>query len=258
MKNCKGARRACSLAGVPFAACFAVSLWIMALPLPRLAGRAEAAPRPFLAPPAPRADAPAFSNEKGKFRIRVNGQDAGTEQFEISRSGDNWVAHGSSDVREAQGTAHVTGTLTLSAEGVPLRYDWSSQGQKKAAAAIVFDGAKATCELRMAGAKPYTQTFTFSSPQVVILDNNLYEQYAILAGLYDRKGGGTQTFSVLVPQELTPGTVTVDSLGDQEVDGKKLRELRVQTADNEIDLYLDGSTLVRIVAPSAKAEITLE
>ena len=63
---------------------------------------------------------------------------------------------------------------------------------------------------------------------------------------------------MLVPQELTPGTVTVDSMGEQVVDGKKLEELRVKTEDNEIDLFLDGPKLVRIVAPASNAEIVRE
>lgn len=203
--------------------------------------------------------APAFSSEKGRFRIRVNGQDAGTEQFDISKSGDHWIDRGSAEIREAQGTTRVTGTLLLRPDGTPIRYDWSSQGAKKASASVVFQGTKATSALTIAGAKtPYTQQFTFASPRVAILDNNLYDQYILLSRLYDQKAGGAQTFSVLVPQELTPGTLTVESLGKQDVNGKKLSELRVQTPDNEIDLYLEGSELVRIVAPSANAEITRE
>ncbi len=93
-------------------------------------------------------------------------------------------------------------------------------------------------------------------PQIAVLDNNLYYQYAVLARLYDRDKKGAQTFSVLVPQEMTPGSVTVESLGKQDVgSGKKLEELRVKTEDLEIDLFLDGERLVRIVAPSANAEI---
>ncbi|HWG59921.1 MAG TPA: hypothetical protein VN661_12820 [Candidatus Acidoferrales bacterium] len=214
--------------------------------------------RPIVNAASPQGFTPTFSAEKGKFRIRVNGQDTGSEEFEISKNGENWVARGNSEIRGAQGTARVTGALTLRADGTPVRYEWSTQGPKKASAAIVFDGARATSDLRMQGAKDYTQQFTFPSSHVAILDNNLYDQYIVLARLYDQKAGGTQRFSVLVPQELTPGTVTVESLGAQDVNGKNLRELRVQTPDNEIDLYLDGAELVRIVAPAANAEITRE
>ena len=105
---------------------------------------------------------------------------------------------------------------------------------------------------------PFTQQFTFNSPPIAILDNNLYHQYAVLGRLYDWNKKGAQTFSVLVPQEMTPGSVTVESLGTKDVDGKKLDELRVKTEDLELDLYLETSGLIRIDAPNANAEIVRE
>ena len=90
---------------------------------------------------------------------------------------------------------------------------------------------------------------------MVILDNNLYYQYAVLARLYDWNRKGTQTFAVLVPQELTPGRVTVESAGSHDASGTKLEELAVKTPDLEVDLFLDGQRLVRILSPSTNAEI---
>jgi hypothetical protein len=76
--------------------------------------------------------------------------------------------------------------------------------------------------------------------------------------LHDWKKMGPQIFSVLVPQDLAPGVVTVESLGKHDAGGQKLEELRVKTDDNEIDLFLDGPRLVRISAPAANAEIIRE
>lgn len=197
-----------------------------------------------------------FTPEKGNFRILVNGQQMGKEEFEIAQSGGNWVAKGNSEIQSADGTTHVSGTLQLHADGTPVSYEWSTQGAKKAGATINFSGPTATIELRLEGRRPFTQQFTFGSPQIAVLDNNLYYQYAVLAHLYDRNKKGVQTFSVLVPQELTPGTLTVESLGEQNAGGgKKLEELMVKTEDLEVDLYLDGDKLMRIVAPSTNAEI---
>jgi hypothetical protein len=196
-----------------------------------------------------------FVEDKGKFRIMVNGQQVGKEEFEIGPSGSDWIAHGSAEIQSPQGNTHVTGTLTIHPDGTPSRYEWATQGAKKASAVIGFNGMSATVELQLQGARPFTQQFTFTSPLVVVLDNNLYHQYEILAHLYDWQKKGAQSFSVLVPQELTPGTVTVDSIGEQELSGKKVQELRVRTEDNELDLYLDGPKLMRVVAPAANAEI---
>ena len=209
--------------------------------------------------PAGAANAPvAFAPDKGKFKILVNGQPAGKEDFDFGPSGGNWIARGNAEIQTPQGAAHVTGTLELKPDGVPIRYEWSMQGAKKASSTIVFNGSTANVELRMEGARLYTQQFTFSSDRVVVLDNNLYDQYAVLARLYDWDKKGAQTFSVIVPQAMTPGTVTVESLGKQDAGGAKLEELSVKTEDLELDLFLDGQRLVRIVSPSANAEIIRE
>jgi hypothetical protein len=219
----------------------------------------------FLAPRiSARAASPLFSPDKGKFRIVVNGQVAGHEEFEISEKGGNWVAHGTTEINSPQGSTRVDpislamGLPWKHADGSPAQYDWTMQGAKRAAATIVFDGAKASIDLRVEGTHPYSQQLTFGSPHVAVLDNNLYHQYEILARLYDWNAKGAQTISVLVPQDLTPGSLTLDSLGKQDVDGKKFEALRVKTEDLELLLYLDGARLMKISSSSANAEIVRE
>jgi len=197
----------------------------------------------------------AFAQDKGTFRILANGQQVGKEEFELSAHGGDWVVHDTSEIKGAGGTSHITGTLELRADGTPAHYEWATQGEKKASATVGFEGSVATIDLHMEGRKPYTQQFTFNSPQVVILDNNLYYQYAVLASLYDWNRKGTQTFTVLVPQELTPGTITVETADAHDANGKKLKELAVKSPDLEVDLFLDGQHLVRIVSPSTNVEI---
>jgi len=196
--------------------------------------------------------------DKGTFRIVVNGQQMGKEDFEISPNNGNWVARGNSEIQTSDGVTRVSGILQLHADGTPVSYEWSTEGAKKAGATVTFSGTVATAELRLQGARPFTQQFTFTSPQIVVLDNNMYNQYAVLARLYDWEKKGAQTFSVLVPQELTPGSITVESAGSQDINGKKLEELTAKTEDLEVDLFLDGPRLVRIVAPSSNAEISRE
>lgn len=188
----------------------------------------------------------------------VNGVQEGEETFDVSRDGDNWVAHGSTEIHGSGGVTRVTGKLVLHPDGTPVRYEWSTQGANKAAAAITFNGSTATIDLHVEGKRPYTQQFTFGSPNIAILDNNMYDQFGILARLYDWQKQGEQTFPVLIPQELTPGSVTLNSLGEQDSGGKKMEELQVKTADLEVDLFLDGKKLMRIVSPSANAEIDRE
>ena len=224
----------------------------------RFPAAAAPASRAFPSWPAPARATSGLAPDKGTFKILVNGQQVGKEEFEISSNGGDWVAHGTSEIQAADGVTRVSGTLGLRADGTPTHYEWSTEGPKKASAAVAFNGPVATIELRLEGRHPFTQQFTFSSPQVAILDNNLYHQYAVLADLYDWDKKGVQTFSVLVPQELTPGTLTVESVGSRDIDGKKLEELVVKTEELEVDVYLDGKRLVRIAAPSSNAEIIRE
>ena len=149
---------------------------------------------------------PEFTPDKGTFQILVNGQHAGKEEFDIGPSGAGNTGSRTALPKSPRPTAYtnVTGTLEFRADGTPVRYEWSTEGAKKAAATVTFNGPVATIELRIPGARPFTQQFTFSSPKIVILDNNLYHQYAVLAHLYDWDKKGPQTFSVLVPQETRP------------------------------------------------------
>ncbi len=197
--------------------------------------------------------------DRGTLQIQVDGQPAGSEEFEIHESGGEWTARGTAEVPgENGGTARVTGKMTLAADGAPLRYEWTATAPKKAAAVIEFQGTSAKMELKLEGAAPYMQEFQFNAPPVVILDNNMYHQYAILARLYDWEHKEAKTYAVLIPQDLTPGTVTAEYGGQQVVEGQRLDMLRVHTTDLEIDVFCDPAQqerLVRLEVPSAKAII---
>jgi hypothetical protein len=201
-----------------------------------------------------------FIADKGKLNILLEGKSVGREDFEISPSGGTWLAKGSTTLQPPQGAASkVTGTLTLQPTGAPASYDWSAQTEKTNGAHIVFVNGVAKMTLQMQGAHSFQQDLTFSSPSIVVLDNNLYHQYAVLARVYDWAHKGSQNFSVLIPQELTPGTLTVQASGPATVDGKSYEGLKVQTADLEVILYLDAShRLMRLEVPSAKVSVVRE
>jgi len=197
-----------------------------------------------------------FVEDRGTFQIQVDGHPAGTEEFEIHSIAGEWTARGTAEVAGENGAkAKVTGKLELRPDGAPLRYDWTASSPRKAAATIVFEGTLAKMELRMEGASPYSQDFNFQSPPVIILDNNMYHHYAVLARIYDWEHKEPKTYNVLIPQDLTPGTVSVEYGGPQVVDGQKLEVLRVRSTDLEIELYCDNGRLMRLEVPSAKAVI---
>lgn len=201
-----------------------------------------------------------FSADKGKLRIVIGGQTVGTEEFEISSSGEAWVERSSMSAHApGGGDIKAVGQLKLAADGSPLHYDWSAEAQRKASGAVDFSGGTAKCSADLGGSSPFRKDFVFSSPHVAVLDNNLYYQYGVLARIYDWKAGGKQSFPVLIPQDMVPGTISVESLGPQQAGNGKYEALRVSTPDLEVMMYLDSAhRLMRIEVHSASVTIERE
>jgi len=205
----------------------------------------------------PAATAAIFTPDKGKFRIVLDGHAVGDEEFEISRSGETWTARGSTTAHvPGGGDVNAAGQLKLSADGAPIRYEWSAEAQKKATGTVDFVNGTAKCAANLGASSPLMKDFKFDSPRIAVLDNNLYHQYAVLAQVYDWKGGAKQTFPVVIPQDLTPGSISVESLGTQQGGNAKYEALRVSSTDLEILLYVDASHhLMRLEVPSSKVVI---
>jgi hypothetical protein len=214
--------------------------------------------------------------DKGKFTIKLDGKIVGHEEFEIAPSGGGWLARGTADIKPPEGAASkVTGSLTLQPDGAPISYNWTLQAEKTNGAHILFTNGVAKITLEMQGSRPCTedeikdphrtqpcffeQNLTFDNPLIAVLDNNLYHQYAVLARVYNWSKRGAQTFPVLIPQELMPGAITVESAGPATADGQTYEGLRVTTSDVQILLLLDNNhRLMRLEVPSAKVSVIRE
>lgn len=198
--------------------------------------------------------------DKGKFTIKLAGQTVGHEEFDIAPSEGGWLAKGTSDIKPPEGApSKVRGSLTLQADGSPISYEWTAQSDKTNGAHILFANGIARITLEMQGARPFQQDLSFNNPLIVVLDNNLYYQYAVLARIYDWSKSGEQVFPVLIPQDLTPGTVKVVSTGSASADGKTYEGLKVSSSDLEILLLLDNNhRLIRLEVPEAKVSVIRE
>ena len=214
-----------------------------------------------LASAAHPAGAPSiFSADKGKLRITIDGQQVGSEDFEISPSGDAWIERSSMSARAPGGPEiKAAGQLKLSADGSPIHYDWSAEAQKKATGSVEFVSGKAKCSADLGAASPLRKDFTFTSPRIAVLDNNLYYQFGVLARLYDWKAGGKQTFPVLIPQDMVPGTISVESLGPQQAGNGNYEAVRVSSPDLEIMVYVDANhRMMRLEVASSRVTIERE
>src|SRR5229473_244918 len=185
-----------------------------------------------------------FAQDKGKFAIQLDGQTVGQEAFDISPAGGGWATHSTTDLKPPDSPAtRVTGTLTLQPDG----------------AHILFANGVAKITLEMQGARPFEQDLIFGTPLIAVLDNNLYYQYAVLARVYDWTKRGAQNLPVLIPQDLTPGSITIQSTGTANAGGKSYEGLRVTTSDLEVLLYLDSNhLLMRLEVPAAKVSVFRE
>jgi hypothetical protein len=201
----------------------------------------------------------ALQPDKGKFSLLVDGRSMGQEEFEIAPSGAGWMARGTTTFKTETGDTKVTGNLSLQPDGAPISYDWTAQTDKTNGAHILFANGTAKITLQMQGSRPYEQDLSFGTPLVVVLDNNLYHQYAVLARIYDWAKGGAQQLPVLIPQELTPGSITLEATGSASQGGKSYEGLRVTTGDLEILLLLDNKhKLMRLEVPAAKVSVVRE
>ncbi|HWY43527.1 MAG TPA: hypothetical protein VNX66_08525 [Candidatus Sulfotelmatobacter sp.] len=201
-----------------------------------------------------------FQPDKGKFNILLDGKSVGKEEFEIAPSGAGWLAKGTTEIKSDDGaTTQVTGNLTLQPNGAPIAYDWVSKSDKTNSAHILFANGIAKISLEVQGAKPFEQDLSFNSPLVAVLDNNLYHHYEVLARIYDWSKRGAQTLPVLIPQEITPGSITAEATGSASSGGKTYEGLRVTTSDIEVLLLLDTNhRLMRLEVPAMKVAVVRE
>jgi hypothetical protein len=209
------------------------------------------------------AGSSALAPDKGKFTIKLDGKTVGHEEFEIAPSGGGWLAKGTSDIKPPEGSASkITGSLTMQPDGAPMSYEWTAQTDRVMSAHVLFVNGVARITIQVQGADPlhpFEQDLTFNSSLIAVLDNNLYHQYAVLARIYDWAKGGVQTFPVIIPQELTPGSITVQSTGSASSDGKTYEGLKVTSSDLQILLLLDTNhRLMRLEVPDAKVSVIRE
>src|SRR5260370_12218848 len=102
-----------------------------------------------------------LAQDKGKLTIKLGGQTVGHEEFEIAPSGGGWLAKGTAEIKPPEGSASkVSGSLTLQADGAPIRYEWTAQAEKTNGAHILFANGVARITLEMQSAPPVPQDLT--------------------------------------------------------------------------------------------------
>jgi hypothetical protein len=207
-----------------------------------LSGTAASAATPS-AVPARSAQLPVFQDE-GVFTVKQNGVSVGTEKFSIRSTTSGAEVHSDIDYHAGGKEVRQSADLRIGSLGDLKDYTWKEAGNSIHVA--WSSGQIASHYQRHAGA---ARDYFFEMPAYThIVDANFYAQWELLADSYDRQAGGSQKFPVFVPQSGDPTSLSIAPATPQI---PKLLHLQAITDEATVDLYLEGTRLVRLVIPSA-------
>lgn len=222
-----------------------------------------AAPLALGAEKASDKKASAENSERGIFRVFAGGKALGSETFEITTSPDGSEARADVQLSIEGQTTTQKARLSLGPAGLPRSYEWNEETPKKSFVRVRFSQSKADVEFPMEGGSVDLREFFFPTPDVVVLDNNIFHHFIFLLRHYDFAKGGRQTVNILIPQEVLPGTVDLQARGNEEVlvgkTKRRLERVEVISTDNDISVWVDEQKrVVKIGVPQAGVEVIRE
>jgi hypothetical protein len=209
--------------------------------------------------------------DAGSFGVFRGGKRVATETFKIEQEAGGSVATFQLKMDDGSKQPAQTAEMELSSSGELKRYEWHQLSPEKAEAVVTPNDPFLMERLVSApDAKPVQQPFLVP-PTTVILDNNFFAQRELLAWRYMASGctagqGEMQCklppakFGVLVPQSLSTATVTMESVGWEQVPvrgvEKRLIRLNLKTDSGEWALWLDSNyKLVRMLVAGDNTEV---
>lgn len=199
--------------------------------------------KPLGAKDLPAADS---LNDRGVFVISLAGKRIGTENFEIRATDNSIEAEGNIEMRVQQEGKTLefrsSSKLVLDSALRPLTYSWNQKGAQSSKLEIDFQASPAKVRYKTVTGEEDARDFELPK-DVVVLDDNVFHHYQLIAQKYLRNGSAKQTFPAFVPQEALPGALVVQDAGPDpaEVGGHKqtLRHLVFSTELKQIDLWVD-------------------
>ena len=196
-------------------------------------------------------------SETGVFAILSAQRRVGTEKFRIAFNSSGAEVTGELDL-DAPSKVSETCSLKLDSNLRPVSYERVQKSPKKGSIAAEFGPQQS--RLVSKTAEGTGEELFYFHEQLVVLDTNFFHHYAILLRQYKAEQGGVQQFNVFVPQEATPGTISLELKGQEnQTVGKTARELnhfQAVTDQVQIDIWAapDGQ-IYRIAIPQANLEV---
>lgn len=191
--------------------------------------------------------------DKGVLKILANGQQIGTERFEITAAGDGYKAIGELKIKMPNGQdANETSLLTMDKDLLLRSYTRDQKSPKKAGIKVEFKKGQATAHYETPEGKNTLEFFM--EPGVVVLDTNFFHHYFLLVQRYQPDKTKAQNVNVFIPQEATPGMMLLEHLGKEGGNDKWRAKTEV-----EILIWTDGNRhLVKLAVPAVKVEVVRE
>jgi hypothetical protein len=203
---------------------------------------------------------PASPSDIGTFEIAIGGKVIGVERFRILPSGNKIVAKAEIELHSQKGgktlVLHSLPELVLDSQLQPVSYTWAQKGVQNSELRIDFTTVPAKVQYHTVNGKNDYRHFLLPK-DVVVLDDNVLNQYEILVDLYNKTSRGQQTFNAFIPQEALPGQVKVVETGIEQVRiggrSESLRHLVVTTDLAHIELWTDQEgRLQRVSVPAMR------
>jgi hypothetical protein len=217
--------------------------------------------------PVPSPVAPATClNDQGVFQLFLAGRRIGSEKFAIQCTADQISARAETEFqidREGKTVLIKTSSaLVLNSQLVPLTYSWNMKSPQASSLEADFRTKPAKLRYRTVSGESDERDFSLL-PDIVLIDNNVFHHFELLAERYRLTPGGKQVFRAFVPQDALPGELSVEG---NERDAMKVRgqskefqHLVVTTDLAQIDLWSDEQHhLQRVLIRTAQLEAVRE
>jgi hypothetical protein len=207
---------------------------------------------------------PTYSgNERGIFRILFNGEQIGEEKFQIVADASNFRAFAEISLtverEKDKATFTIKPLLQFKKTFEPISYEvLQESGPNKMKAHVNFKPGRSEALYETERQKDPREIEL--RPDVVVLDDNVFHHYILLARRYDFLKGGVQEFPAFIPQQFLAGTITVEDKGMEKValggSPVPLQHLFVDSGELQFSLWLNKRhELLKISVPKSNVDV---
>jgi hypothetical protein len=205
-------------------------------------------------------------NDQGRFKILFNGEQIGEEKFQILSEGTNFKAlaetHLTVEREKDKATFIIKAVLQFRKTFEPISYQVIQEsGTNRMRAQVNFKPGRSEALYETAQQKDPREIEL--RPDVLVLDDNVFHHYILLAKRYDFTKGGVQEFSAFIPQQFLAGSISIADKGVEKVafGGKtlSLQHLFVDSGELQFSLWLnEGHELLKISVPKSNVDVERE